>query len=549
MPNKHRDLVMTILESIVAAVQKEEDKINELNVFPVPDGDTGSNMYATLTSAWENVSDASISDIEVLNDFARGALLGARGNSGVITSQIIKGFTEGVKKVGKLSWNMEEFRDILRSSREYAYKAVGEPIEGTILSVIRALDEKYDRNTSDLKEAFEVALEIAKASRDYTPEQLPVLKEAGVVDSGAYGLTAMIEGALKAIKGSPYKLDISKNKNNSDNQPFRKASAFENIGYCTEFIMTLKDPQNFDEAAFKKVLIEELNGDSLVMIKEEDILKVHVHVKQPGEVFNRAQEFGEFSKTKAENMTTQVTDNDYMIDEDGVNMSSKKLNDKELAVIAVSNGEGLDKEFKDAGADFIISGGQSMNPSVEEFVKLINEKVHNKNIVLLPNNSNIILTAQTAKKLIESKNVFVVPTKTLQQGLVALYNINKEMYDFHEYEESVIEAIKSISEGQITTAVRNTEMNGVNVIKDQFIALKDKKILSSEKNIIDSATKLADKLIDDGSEIITIIYNDDIAIKQVDEVISYIENKNNEIEVEKIYGGQGVYHLLMFGEE
>lgn len=545
MPNEKREFVLMVVESLVASIQHNEQKINDLNVFPVPDGDTGSNMLATLLSAWENISDASTTDFEVMNDFARGALLGARGNSGVITSQIVKGFAEGIKQVGELKTDTESLRVILRSTKEYAYKAVGNPVEGTILSVVRALDEKYDRNATNLLDAFEGALEIAREATEYTPEQLPVLKEAGVVDSGAYGLTLIIESVVNALKGQPLKLkEIS--KESKEQNEFHKADAFKNIGYCTEFIMTLKDPEGFDEEAFKKTLLEDLEGDSLVMIKEEDILKVHVHVKKPGTVFNAAQEFGEFSKVKSENMATQAEDAGHFVEGDQFTTSKKEMSNK-LAIIAVSNGEGLDKMFKEVGVDHLISGGQSMNPSVEDFVKLINE-TNNKNIVLLPNNSNIILTAETAKNLVEDKNIFVIPTKTLQQGLVAMYNINKEMTDFHNYIDGIISEIQSVSEGQITIAVRDTEMNGVSVKEGNFISLKGKEIISSTENIIDSGKILIDKIIEDGSEVVTIIYNDDITVEDAAILKAYVKEKGID-EVELIYGGQSVYHLLIFGEE
>ncbi len=545
MPNQQREFVLSIIESLVAAIQHNEEKINDLNVFPVPDGDTGSNMLATLISAWENISEASITDFEVMNDFARGALLGARGNSGVITSQIIKGFAEGIKKVGSLKPDTESLRIILRSTKEYAYKAVGNPVEGTILSVVRALDEKYNRESDNLLEAFEDALRIAKEATEYTPEQLPVLKEAGVVDSGAYGLTLMIEAVVNALKGDALKLGEIKHAEGNEGE-FHKADANKNIGYCTEFIMTLKDPEGFDEEAFKKVLLEDLQGDSLVMIKEDDILKVHVHVKKPGTVFNAAQEHGEFSKVKSENMATQAEDAGHSV-EGGEFTTTKKLNSTELAIVAVSNGKGLDDLFKESGVNHIVSGGQSMNPSVEDFIKLI-EELNYKNIVLLPNNSNIILTAETAKKMVEDKNIFVVPTKTLQQGLVALNNIHKEMADFHEYEEAVAAAIQSISEGQITIAVRDTEMNGVAVKEGQFISLKGKEILSSTETIEESAKILIEKIIADGSEVVSIIYNDDVTKEQVDALAAFAEGKGAD-EVEIIYGGQAVYHLLIFGEE
>lgn len=355
----------------------------------------------------------------------------------------------------------------------------------------------------------------------------------------------MIEAVVNALKGDAIKLNEIVHST-EDHGKFHKADAFKNIGYCTEFIMTLKDPDTFSEEEFKKTLTEDLNGDSLVMIKEGDILKVHVHVKNPGTVFNAAQEFGEFSKIKSENMATQATDAGHTV-EGGEFTTTKKANAQELAIVAVSNGEGLDKLYTEAGVNHIVSGGQSMNPSVEDFIKII-KSLNYKNIVLLPNNSNIILTAETAKGLVEDKNIFVVPTKTLQQGLVALYNINKEMYDFHNYIDSVIETIQAVSEGQITTAVRDTEMNGVTVKEGNFISLKGKEILSSTETIEESAKILIDKIIADGSEVVTLIYNDEVSLEKVEALAAYAEEKGAE-EAEICYGGQAVYHLLIYGEE
>ncbi len=549
MKNTHRELVLTVLESAVANVQLNEEKINDLNVFPVPDGDTGSNMLGTLLSAWNNISKASTSDVEILNDFSRGALLGARGNSGVITSQIIKGLSEGVKQVGKLSWDTNEMRSILRSAKEFAYKSVQNPVEGTILSVVRALDEKYDRNVESLQEAFEQVLKIAKEATDNTPNQLSVLKEAGVVDSGAFGLCLLIEGALKAFSGQPLKLGEIDNDAAKRATSFVKADPNKNIGYCTEFILTLKEPDNFDEKSFQQMMVDKYQGDSIVMIKEDDIFKMHIHVKNPGDVFNEAQKYGEFSLIKSENMASQATEAGHFVEGEHFSVNKgNSIKEDELAIVAVSNGEGLNKTFKDAGVNYIVEGGQSMNPSVEDFVKIINE-LNFKNIVLLPNNSNIILTCNTAKELIKDKNVFVVPTKTLQQGLVALYNINKEMYDFHEYEEMVMDAIANIQEGQITIAVRDTEMNGVKVNKGDFISLSGKEILSSTKDIQSSAKILIDKILDNDVEVISLIYNDEVELPIVDELRNYIKEKNSSIDIERIYGGQQVYHLLIFGEE
>lgn len=546
--NEHRKIIMDILESIVSIISKNEESINDLNVFPVPDGDTGSNMLATLVSAWGNVSEASTEDVEVLHDFARGALLGARGNSGVIVSQIIKGFAEGVKKVGGLSFEPNDLRIILRTTKEYAYNAVSNPVEGTILSVVRALDEKYERNfKGNLLSAFKEILKIAKEATANTPNQLNILEEAGVVDSGAYGLTLIIESIIYALDGKPLKLekelDLNKKKDS-----FRKADPIKNIGYCTEFILTLKEPSKFDRSDFERRLVKECDGDSLVLIVEEDILKVHIHVKKPGNVFNLAQDYGQFSMVKSENMASQAEGAGHFVEGSEFIPKKKKINHKELAIISVSNGEGLNKVFKKAGANKIVSGGQSMNPSVEDFIELI-DKLNYKNIVLLPNNSNIILTAETVKKLVDDKNVFVLPTKTLQQGLVALYNINKEMYNFHDFENSVIEAINSVREGQVTISIRNTEMNGLKIKKGDFISIKRKEIISSTKTFEESAVKLIDKILEFDIEVITLIYNDFVNEKQINRLKKHIINKNSEIEIDLIYGGQAVYHLLVLGEK
>jgi dihydroxyacetone kinase-like predicted kinase len=283
------------------------------------------------------------------------------------------------------------------------------------------------------------------------------------------------------------------------------------------------------------------------MICEEDILKVHVHVKNPGKVFNKAQEFGEFSKMKSENMASQATEAGHIV-EGGTFHVTEKINENELAIIAVSNGLGLDEEFATLGVNKIVSGGQSMNPSVQDFVDLI-ESLNYKNIVLLPNNSNIILTAETVKNMIQDKNIFVLGTKTLQQGLVAMYNISKEMIDFENYEEGVTTAFKGISEGQITIAVRDTEMNGVTVKDGQFISLKGKEILSSTDTLIESAKILVDKIIADKVEVITLINNEECSDQQLLEIEEYISSKDSSIDIERIFGGQSVYHLLIFGEE
>lgn len=547
MENKrtsHRQLILDILESAVANVQQNEEEINDLNVFPIPDGDTGSNMLATLVGAWNNISVKSQSDVEILQDFSKGALMGARGNSGVIISQIIKGLFIGVQKVGKFSRDIKELKFILASAKEYAYNAVAEPVEGTILSVVNALDKKYKINASSFLEAFEDIANIAKIATKETPNQLPVLKESGVVDSGAFGLVKFIEGAILGLKGEAIKLRAGNSKHNPKKERFIKANPTKNIGYCTEFILTLAKPNQFDEGKFKKYL--ESVGDSIVIIKDDDVLKVHVHTKNPGNIFSEAQKHGEFSNIKAENMSIQVETEGHEV-EGGI-FNIKKNKAETLGIIAVSNGRGLDKEFSDLGVDAIVSGGQSMNPSVKEFMEYVDD-LSNKNILILPNNRNIILTAEMVKKNVKDKNIFVLPTKTLAQGIVALKNINKEMIEFDDYVEGIMEDVNDISEGQITIAIRNTEMYGIKVKKGQFISMKDRKIISSTNTFEESFEKLIDDIAKEEVEVIYLFYNDDVNIEQFNHAKKYINKKYPSIEFIKKYGGQSVYHGIVFGEK
>lgn len=551
--NNKRDRILEVIETSIVTLQREEKKVNDLNVFPVPDGDTGSNMVSTVLAAWKNISEDSETLLEILKDFSKGASLGGRGNSGVITSQIIKGLYEGVKKASKKTDNLmdkDAIKIILSTIRSYAYKSVFQPVEGTILSVVRELDENFNVQPKSKKDLLTRILKIANKAVERTPEQLEVLKEAGVVDSGAYGLSLLIKGIYNAVlgKGTKNALHLS----DSLDEEFVKADKDNNIGYCTEFILTLREPEKFNEEEFKKVLIEDYKGDSLVWILEDDILKVHVHVKNPGDVFALAHKYGEFSKMKSENMATQAAQAGHYVETEKFEVKKKtsgELNEKELAIISVSNGKGLDDHLIKLGVDHIISGGQSMNPSVEDFVKLI-KSIDYKNILLLPNNSNIILTAESAQKMIKNKNIFVLPTSTIPQGIVALYNINKEMINFNDFKDGIKEEFKSISEGQLTVAVRDTEMNNVEVKKDEFIALKGKEIIFSSKKIQDSLKALIDKIvIEDECDILTLIHNEDVSKSDLNRIEKYIKKISPESEIEFISGDQKVYHFLVFGEK
>ncbi len=546
----HRDTVMRVLESAVANLQKHVEEINDLNVFPIPDGDTGSNMTATLNSAWNNISDDSITDVEIFADFSKGALLGARGNSGVILSQIIKGMSEGVKEIGSFTFNKEALKIIFKSACEYAYNSVSNPVEGTILSVVKAVTVEMENSeeTNSLEDALTNVVKIAQKATDYTPEQLPILKESGVVDSGAFGLVKFIEGAIMGTQGKTVKIGTI-GGTPAKKTALSKADPINNIGYCTEFVLTLKDTESFKKDAFKEKLLK--LGDSLVYIVEDDIVKVHIHSKTPGKVFTLAQKFGEFSTIKSDNMAMQAEGEGHDVNGDSFIVTKKSSNpNKELGIIAVSNGVGLANEMQKLGATEIISGGQSMNPSVKEFMDIINAMPYKK-IVLLPNNYNIILTVETVQKNVSDKEIFIVPTKTLQQGIVALKNINPLMFDFENYIDNTKEAVALIEEGQITIAVRDTNMNGIQVKEGEFISVSGKKIISSSSDLQLIFETLTNYIVESSDDIglITIFYNEKVSPDDQIKIKKFMAEKYSDIELEITYGGQEVYHIIMFGEE
>ncbi len=547
MNNTKKQKILDMLESSVANLQKNEEKINELNVFPVPDGDTGSNMLSTLLMAWDKIDTNAKNDKELIESFARGALLGARGNSGVITSQIIKGFFEGFKSIDEFSVTKENIKLMLKTSKEFAYNSVSNPVEGTILSVIRKASEQYNSSATNLLDALKDILKIVKKAVGETKEELEILKEADVVDSGAYGLQIILEGMILFLDGKPLTIKVNKNDGNSNGKPkkFVKADPNKNIGYCTEFILTLKNKEKFEKSKFKKSL--EKLGDSIVLIVDEDILKVHVHAKKPGEVFNLAQKYGEFSSIKADNMTSQVSEGGHEVFDSEFKINKSK-NVEELAIISVSNGVGINKELIDLGVDYIVEGGQTMNPSVEDFLELV-QTIENKNILILPNNSNIILTAESVKKVIEDKNIFILPTKTIQQGIFALNSINKQMINFDDFKPSIESEIKLLSEFSITKAIRDAKIFNATVKKGDYFSIFGKEILSSKVDLFEVFIESIEKVLEEDEDIekFEIYYNEMVPGDFKDKVKKYFK-AHKEIEYELKHGGQSVYELLVFGE-
>lgn len=511
--------------------------VDQLNVFPVPDGDTGTNMSMTMTAgAKELVALEEASIGKVAKVLSRGLLMGARGNSGVILSQLFRGFATGLE--GKDEANIEEVAMALESGVKTAYKAVMKPIEGTILTVARESSEaavaKYE-SVESIEELYQLVVDEMQVSLNRTPELLPVLKEVGVVDSGGQGLLYIIEGFLKALKGETITLESQTQTTQEAAQTALSSEEVE-FGYCTEFIIRLEEGRTpFKEDVFRGRL--EKLGNSIVVVQDEDIVKVHVHTLTPGDALNLAQKHGEFVKLKIENMTEQH--NEII----GQSASAKKVEKAEYGIISVVAGEGVKQLFEEQGCHYVIEGGQTMNPSTEDFLTAIAE-LNAKNIIILPNNSNIIMAANQAKDVTEDANVVVVPSKTIPQGYTALMMFN-ENAPIEDNEEEMTEAIKEVKSGQVTYAVRDTQMNGVEIKQNDFIGILDKDIVISVPERFDSACALVDQMIDEDSEIVTIIYGEGVDEDEADELAEYIEEKYKDVEVTIFNGQQPVYSYII----
>ena len=535
-------------------------EVDALNVFPVPDGDTGMNMNLTLTSGSKEIQNRSDTNIfDIAKTFGRGLLMGARGNSGVITSQIFRGFSQGLE--GKEEADVEDFSIALQKGVEVAYKAVVKPVEGTILTVVRESSQylaDHLKEAGNFEKAFDLLIAEAKASLKRTPDLLPILKEVGVVDSGGTGLVYIYEGMKAAIEDA----DIERNEATSmqaDNPIVAAGAAMEEeeFGYCTEFIMSLgpdavKKP--FNEKRFTYVLNS--HGNSLVVVHDEDIVKVHVHTLQPGDILNYAQQFGEFLKIKIENMTEQhhelatgaLSAEDVhkdLIEE----ASESELGPKEdYAMIAVSAGDGIDELFQEIGIKVIVKGGQTMNPSSEDFVAAI-KKANAKNIFIFPNNSNIVMAASQACEMIEDEDVtaYVIPSKTIPQGITASINFDPEA-DAEENFTNMKSALKNVKSGEITFSIRDSEINGVSVKKDDYIGIFEKEIVVDNKDKIEATKALIDAMVDDEISLLTILVGEGVSEEEQAAIQSYIEEKYSDIDLDMRNGGQPVYSFLIGAE-
>lgn len=532
-------LFKQMLESGANNLTNKFPEIDALNVFPVPDGDTGTNMSLTFNAGVKDALSCGSENVcEIAKVLSKGLLMGARGNSGVITSQIFRGLAQGVEGMNEI--NGFQLANALVNGSRVAYKAVMRPVEGTILTVVReAADYTYAfaSQTADVscEAVMDKMVEEAIESLKRTPELLPVLKEVGVVDSGGAGLVTILQGFASAIKGTVIELS----KQQGDSEVAGAALESEEFGYCTEFIVRLDDTarMSFQEHVLRDALAN--IGNSIVCVQDEDIVKVHVHTLTPGEALNLGQRYGEFVKLKIENMQEQHEN--IMTNAAKAEKEADKPKAK-YALITVAAGEGLAQMFKELRVDHVISGGQTMNPSTEDFVEAI-KKVNAENVILLPNNSNIVLAAQQAADVMEDYNVHVIPTKTIPQGLSACIMFNPDVeFDINLAEMN--DAIALVKTGQVTYAIKDTTFEGMEIKAGDYMGIKEKDIIISTKDKLEATKKLLDALVDADSEIVTLIYGEGVDEAQAQEIVQYIDDTYG-IEVEVNNGQQPVYSFII----
>ncbi|MCR3906688.1 MAG: DAK2 domain-containing protein [Tenericutes bacterium] len=521
-------------------------EIDHLNVFPVPDGDTGTNMQMTMMAGIKEVySLDSQSIIDISKILSRGLLMGARGNSGVILSQFFRGVYSEIAKIGNGSATVEEFIQALVGGYQMAYRAVMDPVEGTILTVCRESAEKVLREQSKLKSVDEVLklyLEQARETLIRTPDLLPVLKEAGVVDSGGAGFIRIIEGWVMALEGQM--INEAEVQYEPQQEHYHGAENLGNVdikfGFCTEFIVKLHKPDKFKETFMKDPLSQ--MGDSLVVVTDDDLLKVHVHTNQPGVALTLAQKYGDLQTIKIENMRIQHSNimGDEIVPHKEVKEKPKKKS--KFGIIAVASGEGIHEAFKELGVDLIIDGGQTMNPSTEAFVKAV-ESLNCDHVIILPNNKNIILSAEQTLDLCPDKSIRVLKTKSIAQGYSSLmaFDPTGELDDNFE---AMMEIVTNMRSGEITYAVRDTELNGVKIKTGDFIGITKNEIKVSTPNRLETAKVLLDDMIDMDKEIITIFHGNDADEDEIEMIVAHAKKLNPDIEVDLIEGKQDIYTYI-----
>ncbi|EZT30786.1 hypothetical protein V163_00330 [Staphylococcus aureus USA_6] len=519
------------------------DLVDSLNVYPVPDGDTGTNMNLTMTSGREEVENNLSKNIgELGKTFSKGLLMGARGNSGVILSQLFRGFCKNIESESEI--NLKLLAESFQAGVETAYKAVMKPVEGTILTVAKdaaqAAVEKAN-NTEDCIELMEYIIVKANESLENTPNLLAVLKEVGVVDSGGKGLLCVYEGFLKALKGEKVEAKVAKIDKDEfvhDEHDFHGVINTEDIiyGYCTEMMVRFgKNKKSFDEQEFRQDMSQ--FGDSLLVINDEEIVKVHVHTEYPGKVFNYGQQYGELIKLKVENMREQHRE----VIRKEQHTAKPKMETVETAIITISMGEGISEIFKSMGATHIISGGQTMNPSTEDIVKVI-EQSKCKRAIILPNNKNILMASEQAASIVDAEAV-VIPTKSIPQGISALFQYDVDA-TLEENKAQMADSVNNVKSGSLTYAVRDTKIDGVEIKKDAFMGLIEDKIVSSQSDQLTTVTELLNEMLAEDSEILTVIIGQDAEQAVTDNMINWIEEQYPDVEVEVHEGGQPIYQYF-----
>ena len=520
--------------------------VDSLNVFPVPDGDTGTNMNLSMTSGAKE-TEANISEHigKTAQALSKGLLMGARGNSGVILSQLFRGFGKTIEKEATIDAKM--LAAAFQGGVDTAYKAVMKPVEGTILTVAREAAAKgveVAETTDDLIELMEAFVTEAKASLNRTPELLPVLKEVGVVDSGGQGLLFVYEGFLASLKGEalPEKNDASLddliNAEHHRVQDFMNTEDIE-FGYCTEIMVRFEaDKEPFSEEQFRN----ELNpmGDSLLVISDDEIAKVHIHTETPGAVLSAGQKYGSLMKIKVDNMREQHAA--IVNDESATVAPMKKVEKIPYAIVTIAMGEGIATLLRSIGASYVIEGGQTMNPSTEDIVKAVKE-IGAERVLILPNNKNIVMAAEQAAELLEIEAA-VVPTKTIPQGMAAILAFNPEL-SVEDNKQTMTEGFAHVKTGQVTYAVRDTSIDGVEIHKDDYMALAEGKIILSTPQMMDAAKEVINRLVDEDSEIVTVIYGEDATEEQANELASFIEENFADAEVEIVEGKQSLYPFIL----
>lgn len=550
-------MVKEIFLAGAANLEAKKEWINDLNVFPVPDGDTGTNMTLTIMSASKEVSNIDTPDMESLaKAISSGSLRGARGNSGVILSQLLRGFTKVIREYDAIDSRVLSLA--FEKAVETAYKAVMKPKEGTILTVARGMSEKMTElapKISDIKKLLGLVIEYGDEVLNYTPELLPVLKQAGVVDSGGQGLMQLMKGAYDALMGK--KVDYSNVISESRPAAGKETTAAKGIedvniefGYCTEFIVNIEKKYGEKEEAAFKAFLESI-GNSIVIVSDDEMVKVHVHTNHPGLAFEEGLKYGSLSRMKVDNMREEHEErliaNASKVAGDNKETEHKEAEEEivneKYGFISVSAGDGLTEIFKCLGVNYVIEGGQTMNPSTEDMLNAI-ENVHADNIFILPNNSNIILAANQAQSIVEGKNVIVVPTKTVPQGISALLAYSEEATPEDNF-NAMSEEIARVKSGSVTYAVRDTEVDDKVIRQGDIMGIGDKTILSVGQNISEVTKDLIDNLMDDDSELISIYYGNDIEEASAEELAKQIEEAYPDADVELNYGGQPIYYYIV----